>query len=176
MSTKYNEEAEDLMFELFDEDDFTKVISFVDKYGCDFVDRDGRNLLMNFIVEGKSTFAIELIKQYKMNGLNLDLQDDSGWTALHFAAQENSPEIIELLAGSKANLNIQEENGRTPLFIAIFDRNDKSAITYTIYLKNMLVRYLIYLRIDKWLLTSLRNMAVVSINTRKTLSLPCHIC
>ena len=47
MSTKYNEEAEDLMFELFDEDDFTKVISFVDKYGCDFVDRDGRNLLMN---------------------------------------------------------------------------------------------------------------------------------
>ena len=94
MSTKYNEEAEDLMFELFDEDDFTKVISFVDKYGCDFVDRDGRNLLMNFIVEGK-----------------------------------NSPEIIELLAGSKANLNIQEENGRTPLFIAIFDRNDKSAIT-----------------------------------------------
>lgn len=27
MSTKYNEEAEDLMFELFDEDDFTKVIS-----------------------------------------------------------------------------------------------------------------------------------------------------
>ena len=26
------------------------------------------------------------------------------------------------------------------------------------------------------LLTSLRNMAVVSINTRKTLSLPCHIC
>ena len=129
MSTKYNEEAEDLMFELFDEDDFTKVISFVDKYGCDFVDRDGRNLLMNFIVEGKSTFAIELIKQYKMNGLNLDLQDDSGWTALHFAAQENSPEIIELLAGSKANLNIQEENGRTPLFIAIFNRNDKSAIT-----------------------------------------------
>ena len=129
MSTKYNEEAEDLMFELFDEDDFTKVISFVYKYGCDFVDRDGRNLLMNFIVEGKSTFAIELIKQFKMNGLNLDLQDDSGWTALHFAAQENSPEIIELLAGSKANLNIQEENGRTPLFIAIFDRNDKSAIT-----------------------------------------------
>ncbi|MFR5441933.1 ankyrin repeat domain-containing protein [Alistipes sp.] len=36
-----------------------------------------------------------------MNGLNLDLQDDSGWTALHFAAQENSPEIIELLAGSR---------------------------------------------------------------------------
>lgn len=47
MSTKYNEEAEDLMFELFDEDDFTKVISFVDKYGCDFVDRDGRNLVLN---------------------------------------------------------------------------------------------------------------------------------
>ena len=47
MSTKYNEEAEDLMFELFDEDDFTKVISFVDKYGCDFVDRDGRNLFLS---------------------------------------------------------------------------------------------------------------------------------
>lgn len=43
MSEKYNEEAEDLMFELFDEDDFTKVISFVDIYGCDFVDRDGRH-------------------------------------------------------------------------------------------------------------------------------------
>ena len=78
MSTKYNEEAEDLMFELFDEDDFTKVISFVDKYGCDFVDRDGRNLLMNFIVEGKSTFAIELIKQYKMNGLVSEKLEENG--------------------------------------------------------------------------------------------------
>lgn len=95
MSEKYNEEAEDLMFELFDEDDFTKVISFVDIYGCDFVDRDGRNLLMNFIIEGKIKFAIELIKKYEENGLNVDLQDDSGWTALHFAAQENIPEIIE---------------------------------------------------------------------------------
>ena len=67
MSEKYNEEAEDLMFELFDEDDFTKVISFVDIYGCDFVDRDGRNLLMNFIIEGKIKFAIELIKKYEEN-------------------------------------------------------------------------------------------------------------
>ena len=121
MSTKYNEEAEDLMFELFDEDDFTKVISFVDKYGCDFVDRDGRNLLMNFIVEGKSTFAIELIKQYKMNGLNLDLQDDSGWTALHFAAQENSPEIIELLAGSKGIINIIEVSGKSKILMGYLE-------------------------------------------------------
>ena len=84
---------------------------------------------MNFIIEGKIKFAIELIKKYEENGLNVDLQDDSGWTALHFAAQENIPELIELLVKSKANLNIQEENGRTPLFIAIFNRNDKSAIT-----------------------------------------------
>lgn len=128
MSKKFNEEVEDMMFELFDEDDFAKVISFVDCYGCDSIDRDGRNLLMNFIIEGNKDFAIELIKKYEGNGLNLDLQDASGWTALHFAAQENIPEIIEILAKSKANLNIQEENGRTPLFIAIFDRNDKSAI------------------------------------------------
>lgn len=128
MSETYNKDAEEQMFELFDKNDFTKVISFVDMYGCDFVDRNGRNLLMNFIVERKKKFAIELIKKYEGNGLNLDLQDNSGWTALHFAAQENIPEIIELLAKSKANLNIQEENGRTPLFIAIFDRNDNSAV------------------------------------------------
>ena len=53
---------------------------------------------------------------------------------------------------------------------------DLAGLSYAPSVKTIIDLLEKYVRIDKWLLTSLCNMAVVSINTRKTLSLPCHIC
>ena len=64
---------EDEMFDLFEEKDFSKVENFIKKYGIDAVDRDGRNLLINFIVEGDKKNALKLIQAYQEKGLDLFL-------------------------------------------------------------------------------------------------------
>lgn len=128
MKNKSNKEAEDRMFELFNKRNFSAVESFIEKYGCEFIDRDGRNLLMNLIIEGKNKFAIELIKRYSGKELNVNWQDNYGWTALHFAVQEKSLDVLNALIEVKANMNLQDEYGRTPLFIAIFENSDKLSI------------------------------------------------
>lgn len=44
----------------------------------------------------------------------IDLQDQNGWTALHFAAGANSVEAARILADRGANLSVTAENGYTP--------------------------------------------------------------
>ncbi|WP_081974628.1 ankyrin repeat domain-containing protein [Novilysobacter arseniciresistens] len=47
-----------------------------------------------------------------------DLQDDFGLTALHYAVKgkDMSTDIVEVLLEAGANVNIQDEEGETPLF------------------------------------------------------------
>ena len=118
--------------DLFEEKDFSKVENFIKKYGIDAVDRDGRNLLINFIVEGDKKNALKLIQAYQEKGLDLDQADSEGWTPLHFAVQEGLFPIIEKLIEAGASINKQEEYGRTPLFIAIFNRLPNKIVKYLI--------------------------------------------
>lgn len=46
---------------------------------------------------------------------SVDLQDQNGWTALHFAAGANCVESARILADRGANLSVVAENGYTPL-------------------------------------------------------------
>ena len=41
-----------------------------------------------------------------------------GWTALHSAAFLNLKEIVQLLLAKKADVNIKDDDGKTPLTIA----------------------------------------------------------
>lgn len=123
---------EDEMFDLFEEKDFSKVENFIKKYGIGAVDRDGRNLLINFIIEGDKKNALKLIQAYQEKGLDLDQADSEGWTPLHFAVQEGIFPIIEKLIEAGVSINKQEEYGRTPLFIAIFNRLPNKIVKYLI--------------------------------------------
>ena len=69
------------LYPLLFQNDFSKILSFLEKYGLNSVDRDGRSFLMNCIAEGKNDFAYKLIKL----GANLNHQDASGASPL-FAA------------------------------------------------------------------------------------------
>lgn len=123
---------EDEMFDLFEEKDFSKVENFIKKYGIGAVDRDGRSLLSNFIIEGDKKNALKLIQVYQEKGLDLDQADSEGWTPLHFAVQEGLFPIIEKLVEAGVSINKQEEYGRTPLFIAIFNRLPNKIVKYLI--------------------------------------------
>ncbi len=123
---------EDELFDLFEEKDFSKIEDFVKKYGINAVDRDGRDLLMNFIIEGDKNNALKLINAYKNQGLNINNTDFANWTPLHFAVQEGMFSIVEKLIESGALINEQEEYGRTPLFIALFDRLPNKMVKYLV--------------------------------------------
>ena len=117
---------ENEMFDLFDEQNFHKVSEYVAKYGINSVDRDGRTLLINFIVEHKTEFSLELIKNYK--DLDIDLQDVNGWSALHFAAQENDVNCLKALIDKKATIDITDKHGNTPLWRALFENASEEIV------------------------------------------------
>ena len=62
------------LYPLLFQNDFSKILSFLEKYGLNSVDRNGRSFLMNCIAEGKNDFAYKLIEL----GANLNHQDASG--------------------------------------------------------------------------------------------------
>ena len=51
---------------------------------------------------------------------DVDVQDDNGWTALHYAAYGNAPDVIYFLLGEGANRHLKDRNRRKPMHIAKF--------------------------------------------------------
>lgn len=49
----------------------------------------------------------------------MDTNNYRGRTAMHYAAQSNSPGIIRMLAERGADINAQDKNGFTPIMYAI---------------------------------------------------------
>ena len=45
---------------------------------------------------------------------NVNIRDDNGWTAMHFAAGAGAVEIVQVLAQHGAKLSIEADNGYTP--------------------------------------------------------------
>ena len=60
---------------------------------------------------------------------NLDLADLGGWTALHFAAQNNDAEVCELLLDAGGFVDPIDSLGNTPLWRAVLScRGDGDCI------------------------------------------------
>lgn len=50
----------------------------------------------------------------------MDWKDDEGWAPLHKACMEGNTDIVKLLIKHKANLNLRDGNGDTPLCVAAY--------------------------------------------------------
>ena len=56
------------------------------------------------------------VLEYLLNkGANPNEQDENGFTALHFAVQENSPDIVEILLKHKADVCLSDRFGNCAL-------------------------------------------------------------
>ena len=60
------------------------------------------------------------IKKLIKKGIDPNLQDNNGWTALHFAAQNNSYEATKELLENGAKVDIPDSHGNTALWRAAF--------------------------------------------------------
>ena len=57
----------------------------------------------------------KLIKQLLEDGMDVDLTDKEGLTALYRAANNDQKETVSLLLSNGANVNIRDKFGNTPL-------------------------------------------------------------
>ena len=78
-------------------------------------DKQGNTPLMSALWNRTATNYIEMLLQA---GAGIDLQNTNGNTALHYAVVAGSPDTVAILLAHKANPNIQNEVGSTPLDLA----------------------------------------------------------
>lgn len=52
------------------------------------------------------------------NGANVSAIDNTGKTALHWAAQNGKENVAKLLIENGTNVDVMDKNGRTPLLVA----------------------------------------------------------
>ena len=124
-----------LFISIMDPDNFNSALE------CTTVDRKKVcNLLM-----GKSQFsllhiAVLLKNRYNLEKYLIDFRDYldidqltgvHSISAMHIAAQVNSPEGIDLLLKYKAKIDLQDYTKQTPLYHAVFCKN-KNAVTHLI--------------------------------------------
>ncbi len=78
-----------------------------------------KDLEMNDMIGAIIRNDITGVKQLIDSGTDINKQDGAGFTALHFACQENNIELVELLIERGAELEIRDVYGNTPLIRAV---------------------------------------------------------
>jgi ankyrin repeat protein len=84
-------------------------------------DRRGLAILDGGIVEPESQ-VLSAVSAALTLGSDIDAVNRSGETALHIAAAQGEIEVVRLLAGQGANLNVRNAKGLTPLG-ALLEKN-----------------------------------------------------
>ena len=89
------------------------------------VDVYGRTPLLKAVIDDSEKAVRELVEA----GGDVNHQDDNGWTALHFAAQERKNAVAEILLSAGADPNLTDSHGNSPLWTATMNaRGDFSLI------------------------------------------------
>lgn len=67
---------------------------------------------------------------------DINARDNNGWTAMHFAAGANAPSVVRVLAFHGAELQVEAQNGYSPLQWAVRLSNDDVAQALTELIAN----------------------------------------
>ena len=92
----------------------------------DFNQRDQGNRppLINAAIDN----SVAVTKSLLEAGAHVNSQDSLGNSALHYAAQAYFPEIAAILIRNGATVDIQDQNGNTPLWRAIFNSRGRGEL------------------------------------------------
>lgn len=74
---------------------------------------------IHLAVENNNTKAVESILSGQ-GKKNVNAIDDSGWTSLHYAAQNGNLDMVKLLIKNGAEFKAMDKDGRAPIHIAAF--------------------------------------------------------
>lgn len=88
------------------------------------MDRLGRDEIFYKIVDGYEKEVIKKLDEMK----EVNFQDANGYSYLHIAVQSESVNVIRKLLTKRADINIVDKFGKTPLMVAIFRYNGDRTI------------------------------------------------
>lgn len=71
----------------------------------------------DFVTAVQAGDTVKVRELLKTDSTLLELRDESGQSALHYAALANKPALIELLISEGIDVNTQDNEGRTPLTV-----------------------------------------------------------
>ena len=87
------------------------------------IDNDGSSLLHKAAWGDLPELAKLLLNEY---GMDIDIKDHAGRTALHVAAYQGNIRSLKYLLGCSANVNAIDNEGKTPVFSGAYDGNLKT--------------------------------------------------
>jgi len=112
----------------------------VDEYGETFGSEEKREALLNFLqnndcremiskcVDGdyiSNAFVAtgfcnhpDLLQTFLDHGVNVDIKNNLGWTALMYASMNDNKEIVQLLLDHNVDTDLKDKYGRTALELA----------------------------------------------------------
>lgn len=94
-----------------------KVKNLLLELGIDVLDSYQRTSLIWASIYNNTELLNWLIDE----GANINHQDRTGVSALHFTCKEQNYDSAVILVNKKSNLELKDDNGNTPLFDAIFN-------------------------------------------------------
>ncbi|TDX09069.1 ankyrin repeat domain-containing protein [Flavobacterium sp. S87F.05.LMB.W.Kidney.N] len=112
------------LYKLLFEKDFSKINEFLEKFGLDSVDREGRTFLMSAVIDGNE----EMVKDLLILGCGINNQDSKGLTALHLAAINDKVDALKVLLSFNADVNIVDDSGNSALWRAAMELESDSEI------------------------------------------------
>ena len=98
-----------------------KLISWAAMHAKNAKDKDNRTLLCHAVIAQNYSLAEWLLEQ----GYDPDFADKLGWTPLHYAAQNYQVDFGRLLILHRADLEVKDNLGNTPLWRAAFSSQGK---------------------------------------------------
>lgn len=120
----------DLSFIAIEKQENETVKTLFKEIGIHAENRDSRTLLLNAAIYNN----IDLLQFALENGANINHQDKLGFTALHFAVQEQHVESITYLLLHKIEIDTQDKYGNSALWRAVL--NDVSIEIIAILINN----------------------------------------
>ncbi len=105
-------------------------------------DKFGNNILHYYLkhVKDLAYKPADMLNLFLENGINInDCQKSGkfGYAPLHLAVILNSKDVFDVLTDKKADPDVADENGNTPLFYAVFNFL-KDPAKYEYYIKQLL--------------------------------------
>jgi ankyrin repeat protein len=93
----------------------------------DGADKDGRTPLMHAVLDSNPDPSF--IRHLLESGATPEITDtNQRWTALHFAAQAQVPDVVFLLVAAGAQVDAQDAFGNTPLWRAVMTPYPNTAV------------------------------------------------